>query len=480
MQKKFLTNLVLLLFLNFLVKPVWIFGIDRTVQNIVGSEYGLYFALFNFTFLFNILLDLGITNFNNRNIAQNSQLLNKHFSRIVLIKVLLAILYIAVTFSVALIIGYRGKQLYLLAFLGFNQLLISFIFYLRSNISGLLMFRTDSFLSVLDRILMIGICAVLIWGNVTKGSFKIEWFVYAQTAGYLLTALIALFIVIRKSAFKMLAWSWPFIVMIIKKSFPYAMLVLLMTFYNRIDSVIIERILPPDIADEQVTVYASAFRILDAINMVAYLFSILLLPIFSRMIKTRESINQMLRLAFTLLITIAVIASIGSFFYSYEIMDLLYVAHIQDSSNVFRILMFGFVSISSIYVFGSLLTANGSLLQLNIIAASSMIVSISLNLILIPRFYALGSAWASIITQALSATAHILVAYYIFKLKINIKYLLSLVLFVAGVILINIATKQLDIRWEYSFIAMILASLALSSVLRLFSIKGLIRIVKNG
>jgi len=359
-------------------------------------------------------------------------------------------------------------------------LLISFIFYLRSNISGLLMFKTDSFLSVLDRILMIGICAVLIWGNITNGPFKIEWFVYAQTSGYALTALIALLIVIRKSAFKMLAWNWPFIVMIIKKSFPYAMLVLLMTFYNRIDSVFIERILPPDIADEQVTVYASAFRILDAINMVAYLFTILLLPIFSRMIKNKESINQMLRLAFTLLITIAIIASVGSFFYSYEIMDLLYVAHIQDSSNVFRILMFGFISISSIYVFGSLLTANGNLLQLNIIAASSMIVSISLNLILIPRFYALGSAWASIITQALSASAHILAAYYIFKLKINYKYLISLVMFVVGVILINLISLQLNIRWEYSFLAMILASLALSSVLRLLSIKGLIKIVKDG
>ena len=480
MQRKFLTNLVLLLFLNFLVKPVWIFGIDRTVQNIVGSEYGLYFAIFNFTFLFNILLDLGITNFNNRNIAQNTQLLNKHFSRIIVIKFLLAILYIAVTFSIALIIGYRGEQLYLLAFLGFNQLLISFIFYLRSNVSGLLMFKTDSFLSVLDRILMIGICAVLIWGNVGNGPFRIEWFVYAQTAGYSLTALTALFIVIRKSAFKKLAWKWPFFVMIIKKSFPYAMLVLLMTFYNRIDAVIIERILPGKLADEQVTVYASAFRILDAINMVAYLFTILLLPIFSRMLKNKESINQMLKLAFTLLITIAVIASIGSFFYSYEIMDLLYVAHVQDSSNVFRILMFGFISISSIYVFGSLLTANGNLLQLNIIAACSMIISISLNLFLIPKFYALGSAWASITTQSLAATAHIIVACYIFKMKVNYKYLLSIILFVIGVIIINLVSKQLNIRWEYSFLAMILASLTLSSFLRLFSIKGLIKIVKDG
>jgi O-antigen/teichoic acid export membrane protein len=158
MQRKFLTNLGLILFLNLLVKPFWILGIDRTVQNVVGTDYGFYFAVFNFSFLFNILLDLGITNFNNRNIAQNNHLLNKHFSRIFYMKLLLALVYFTVTFCVAFIIGYRGRQLFFLLVLGFNQFLISMVLYLRSNISGLLLFRTDSFLSVLDMTLMILFC----------------------------------------------------------------------------------------------------------------------------------------------------------------------------------------------------------------------------------------------------------------------------------------------------------------------------------
>ena len=70
MKRKFVTNLALVLFLNLLVKPFWIFGIDRTVQNVVGSEgYGFYFSLFSLSLLLNIFLDFGITNFNNRSIA---------------------------------------------------------------------------------------------------------------------------------------------------------------------------------------------------------------------------------------------------------------------------------------------------------------------------------------------------------------------------------------------------------------------------
>ena len=172
LKRKFITNLILLLSLNLLIKPFWIFGIDRTVQNLVGDEsYGLYFALFNFSMLLNILLDVGITNYNNRNIAQHNFLLPKHLSNIVGLKFMLAIVYAVFSLRVALIIGYNKIQFHLLFFLIFNQFLISFTLYLRSNISGLHLFRTDSFISVLDRSMMIVICSVLLFNSFFKRVF---------------------------------------------------------------------------------------------------------------------------------------------------------------------------------------------------------------------------------------------------------------------------------------------------------------------
>ena len=70
MQNRFIKNIIFLLFLNLLVKPFWILGIDREVQNLLGdASYGTYQALFNFSYLFYILLDLGITNFNSRAVS---------------------------------------------------------------------------------------------------------------------------------------------------------------------------------------------------------------------------------------------------------------------------------------------------------------------------------------------------------------------------------------------------------------------------
>ena len=97
MKRKFVTNLALLLFLNLLIKPLYAFGIDVSVQNTVGAtEYGKYFMLLNFSLILQILLDLGLENFNRREIARNSNLLEKYISNIITLKLTLGIIYFAV------------------------------------------------------------------------------------------------------------------------------------------------------------------------------------------------------------------------------------------------------------------------------------------------------------------------------------------------------------------------------------------------
>ncbi len=94
MKRKFLTNLALLLFLNLLIKPVYAFGIDLSVQNAVGSAiYGNFFILLNFSLIFSIILDMGIENFNRREIARNHDLLNRYFSNLFPLKLLLGTFY---------------------------------------------------------------------------------------------------------------------------------------------------------------------------------------------------------------------------------------------------------------------------------------------------------------------------------------------------------------------------------------------------
>ena len=431
-QKDFVFNIAILIFLNLLVKPFWILGVEVAVQNRVGAAaYGLYFAIFNFTYLFNVVLDMGITNFNNRNIARHTQLLSKHLSGIIVLKLLLGLVYLMVTFGVAFLIGYDTLHFRLLFWMAINQFLNAFILYLRSNVSALLMFKTDSVLSVLDRLMMILICGVMLWTDVLHTAFKIEYFVYAQTAAYTISAAVAMTVVLSKARFARLHWNRPFFLMILKKSFPFALLYLLMSFYNRIDSVMLERMLPDGIAATEAGIYASAFRLLDALVMIAYLFSVILLPLFSRMLKEGEKVGGIVRSATSLLSFFAITSVTLLLCFRFPVLELLYNEHIAESAAVFSILIPCIIPISLTYIFGTLLTANGNMRLLNLTAVAGIAVNLLVNVILIPRLHACGAAVASLATQSVMALIQTIIAIRVTQLPLKEIPILKILIFTA-------------------------------------------------
>jgi O-antigen/teichoic acid export membrane protein len=441
----------------------------------IGDEsYGMYFALFNFSLLLNILLDVGITNFNNKNIAQHNFLLKKHLSNLVGLKFMLAIVYAIFSLVVAAIIGYGKIQFHLLFFLIFNQFLISFTLYLRSNLSALHLFRTDSLVSVLDRTLMISICSVLLFPGYFREHFTIEWFVYAQTAAYVLTSIITFLIVLNKSGKISIQFNPKFYIVFLRKSYPYALLILLMAFYNRIDGVMLERLLPEPLGKQQAGIYAQAFRLLDAVSMFGVLVASLLLPIFAKMIKQREPVEQMIKLSFTFLFVTAVVVAVSSIFYDIEIMEVLYHSNTEYSSDILGILMTGFIGIATTYIFGTLLTANGSLKQLNWMAFAGMVINVSLNLYLIPRYQAFGSAYASLFTQIVTAVAQVVMAVIIFKLKPNYMFIFRLFAFVVATVALAFISSQFG-NWFYGYLFLIGTSVFSAFLFGLFKIGELIK-----
>jgi len=427
--------------------------------------------------LLNILLDLGITNFNNRSIAREPEKLQQYFSQIVGLRFLLALFYAAICLLSGWLLGYDKAQLNMLWILILNQFLASFILYLRSNISGLHYFRTDSMISVLDRTLVIIICGILLWGNVTDQVFRIEWFVYSQTVAYGITALVTFGIVWYRAGNFRLQMDLQGFKKILRQSFPFALLILLMTFYNRIDSVMLERIL--ENGKQQAGIYAQSFRILDAAGMFAFLFAGLLLPIFSRMIKKGQDIGEMVRLSFTLIIVpAATLAGLG-LFYGFEILDWMYNEHIETSARIFPLLMFGFMAISTTYIFGTLLTANGNLRELNILASTAVLINIVLNLILIPEYQALGAAISSLVTQVYMALLQVIISIFKLRLKLDYGFVSRLAVFVLGIFLFGYLAGRFMANWYQGAILLILSSLALMFLTRLLRLKDLYKIIQS-
>ena len=323
---------------------------------------------------------------------------------------------------------------------------------------------------------MIAICSVLLWTNVTNGEFKIQWFVYAQTISYAITFVIAFLVVLPKVKYIKLKFDRKLLMVILRQTFPFALLVFLMSFYNRFDGVIIERLLSD--GKEQAGIYAQAFRLLDASSQFALLFAALLLPIFARMLKKKESINELVQFSYLLLITPGLILVITSIFFRVEIMDLLYHEHVENSSLIFAILIAAFLPISTTYIFGTLLTANGSLKQLNIMAGIGVVINLTLNLILIPIMSAKGAAIASLTTQVFTAIAQLFIAKYFFKLKIKFKLILAITSFIISfVTIVYFLHAKMD-NWMLALIISIIIGIILGFVFRLINLKTIYHILK--
>ncbi len=428
MQQKFISNLLLIIALNLLVKPLAIFGIDAAVQNRVGSEeYGMYFSLLNFTFLFNILLDLGINNYTTKNVAQHPEVVPKYLGKVLVLRLMLFVLYAFFTTGLALVIGYEMRHFVLLGFLILNQFFITIIAYIRSHFAGMLHFKTDALISVLDRILLILFCGILLYGSITEIPFKIEWFVWIQTVCYGFTLVVACWLLLAKLGRPKVKFHKPFSLVILRQSLPYALLILLMMIYTRTDSVMIERLHPNGKFESGI--YAQGFRLLDAFFMFGMIFTNLLFPLFSRMLKQKDSIENLLRLSSKLLIWGAISLAIFMYFNAHIILSFIYSEDVDSSTLPFQLLMFTFIGMCVTLIYGTLLTANGNLKFLNRVSGVGIIANVIINAFLIPSYGAVGAAIATLITQSLVGVVQWYFVHQKFSIPFSAKWLVQLMIF---------------------------------------------------
>ena len=398
MNKEFFKNILFLIAVNLLIKPLYIFGIDRTVQNRVGeSVYGVYAALFSFAFLLQIVNDFGVQNFNSREIAQNRHLLTRYLSGILSLKIILSVVYLIVLLAAAFIVRYDKSQFSMILSLGLYNILLSLNIYLRSNVASLGLYRMNSFLSVFDRLLLLFICPILLWVEPFRSSFQIEWFVHAQNFSLIINILIAFSVCYRRVEWFRISFNRPFLVSILRGAMPYALAIFLMTIYTRTDMVMLERMLVD--GDRQAGIYISGYRLLDAVNVLGILFAGLLLPMLSRQIKEGESVTALLRFSFKLIMVAALTCAGTVWFFRADIMQLLYREATPFSGDVLGILMCSFVAISGTYIYSTLIGAAGAVNRMNRTFIIAFVLNIVLNIVLIPSYKALGAAYSTFFTQ---------------------------------------------------------------------------------
>jgi O-antigen/teichoic acid export membrane protein len=191
--------------------------------------------------------------------------------------------------------------------------------------------------------------------------------------------------------------------------------------------------------------------------MFGMIFASLLFPMFSKQLKNDlNGIKPLLKTSGNLLISGAILIVIVATYNAYFLLSLIY-ERANESVPAFQWLMIGFLAICMNFIFGTLLTANGNLRVLNISSVFGIALNVGLNLYLIPIYGAMGSAFASFVTQSFIAIIQFFYCLKIFKLTISIRTILNYIVFIGLLILLS--------NWQISSDFLIVFQLLLGIIL---------------
>lgn len=449
--------------LNLIIKPVYIFGIERSFSNAAGDQYGIYFELLNFCIIFQVVSDFGIQNFNNRFVASQNQTFDKYFPMLLGIKVMLSIVFLAATFIGGYFTGILQKSPLMFSLLTGYIMLNTMQTYARTNLSGLGYYRLDSLLSVTDKLFVIIIGFAVLFVVHPERPLDITYLALTQFLGCAISVVVIFIFIYRKSGFIRINFDYRYFRFFLNKMLPFTLVLALSAIFIRIDAVMLGHLLGQN-SDAQLALYGNAYRQLDALNIVGFLFSGLLIPIFSNMMAKKEDINPLARTGVGIISIIAVCTAVPLSFWGEGVMKLLYVQADEEWGIVFSVLILSFIPVCLNYIFGNLIIANNRLREMNWVYFGGMLFNIVLNYFAITRFQALGAAVTTLITQTL-----IVAALYVIILRLGLlkKSFTIYILRLFVMVFLSVAISYLMNQWSQHLIAMILAGIliGLSAIL---------------
>ncbi|MFM2425871.1 MAG: hypothetical protein RL747_1415, partial [Bacteroidota bacterium] len=430
MRAAFVKNLLWLQLLNWLVKPLWILWIEREIQLRMGDGwYGVYSLHFNLVLLFAVLLDAGLNSYVSREIAAHGRLL--HPKRMFFLRLGLGLVYVVLVLLVARV--QNGIEAEFLLFALINQILASVVLMLRSVLQGKQRFVSDSWLSVIDRLVALAICTWML-KSFTVAMFASEGgvlnFQVAQFFGYATALVVGLVLVFWKGKGAMEGASdgavasqktlgdWG------KEVVWFGVMALAMSLFTRIDVQMIQRY-AGSVAQqgyEEIGLYAKGYRLLDAALIFSTLLSTQLLPLLSKRIAAGEDSRPIMDIGFRLVFMVSVGVASAAWFYGDFLMNwlyhgqkelgsvteaggvevlrtMVYSPQILQVSMIFKVLMLAFVPMSLVHVFGTYVTAAGQMRWLAQLALACVVINVAFNYSEIPKVGALAAAVGCLLTQ---------------------------------------------------------------------------------
>ena len=185
----------------------------------------------------------------------------------------------------------------------------------------------------------------------------------------------------------------------------------------------------------------------------------------------QQKIGELVKVAVQLLIPFTIIIASIALLWNVEIMAFLYHPLSSYDAHVFAWLMASFPAFGIIYIYSTLLTANGNIKQLIGMASLGVFINITLNSIFIPSNGALACAKIACLTEWVVALYAFFYAIRLLQLPKNYALCLRIVCFTIILFSMGTLLKAIGTQWILAAIVTALIGIGLGFLFRFFSIK---------
>jgi O-antigen/teichoic acid export membrane protein len=374
------------------------------------GEYSYAMTVFLFLQTFS---DFGFTVFLTREVAREPERRDEIFHAALYLRTgITALLLVIFVIYLRLFEVGRDIQMFVLI-TGISLILSSYALNFMLTMRGMNRMKTDASIRVTG-IFIATLCTLI----AIRAGFGISGVAYAIAIGNMSTLVIA-FWVNRKEKLILKPDIRKFhYVDMVRKSMPFGIMAILSVIYTRIDTILIQHLK----GAVEVGLFNAAFKIVDAVLIFPFAFSIVLIPVMSSLFgkQDMDSIKKLTRMGFKHMGYVGILIGILVYMLSDKIIEMLYFSA-EYNDAVFSLKIFSAV-IAVIFIANVagpvILSSRVAHVNLWIIAVM-VVLSVALNLIAIPKWGSEGAAGVRLTVEVFGLFMNMIV---VNKLLFRINY----------------------------------------------------------
>jgi len=355
------------------------------------EEFGRFMFALSFTGIFLTFIDYGFNLLIVKEVSQKPESLKNWVRSIINAKILLSLFFTLILFLTLKVLKYPSETLLIVGILWLSAIFYSFGFFFNNVFRGLNQFQYETYPTILLNALqfiVVGIFLLLGFKTLSVAiAYLFARMLYFAYSAYLLSSKVSKIPItynLRES------------IKSLKTALPYGIHAILATLYFQIDTVLLSYFK----GNIEVGYYQAAMRILMATMIVYEVIVSAFFPVIGASIRNdKEKFEKYAMFLNKIVIYVGLVFGIGIFIFSEPMIKLLYGSQYQNSVIIMQIL--------AIVIFLRFLGAGYALFitvaegqKYRAIGVSlSVIVSIILNILLIPKLGGIGAAVASLVTH---------------------------------------------------------------------------------